>query len=89
MVKPETVIRWHRRGFRADWRWKSRKRGGRPRIDGEICHHPADEQGEPAAGSAAVRGELLVLGIEVAESTLSRYMAKRQGPIINTSGIRF
>ena len=37
VVKPETVIRWHRRGFRAYWRWKSRRRGGRPKIDREIC----------------------------------------------------
>jgi hypothetical protein len=36
VVKPETVIRWHRRGFRVYWRWKSRRRGGRPRIDREI-----------------------------------------------------
>src|SRR5271165_6782873 len=36
VVKPETVIRWHQRGFRAYWRWKSRRRGGRPRIDREI-----------------------------------------------------
>jgi hypothetical protein len=36
VVKPETVIRWHRRGFRTYWRWKSRRDGGRPRIDGEI-----------------------------------------------------
>src|SRR5580704_15592694 len=36
VVKPETVIRWHRRGFRAYWRWKSRRRGGRPKIDREI-----------------------------------------------------
>ena len=37
VVKPETVIRWHRRGFQAYWRWKSRRRGGRPRIEREIC----------------------------------------------------
>jgi hypothetical protein len=36
VVKPETVIRWHRRGFRAYWHWKSRRRGGRPKIDREI-----------------------------------------------------
>jgi hypothetical protein len=36
VVKPETVIRWHRRSFRAYWRWKSRRYGGRPRIDREI-----------------------------------------------------
>lgn len=36
IVKRETVIRWHRRGFRAYWRWKSGRRGGRPKIDREI-----------------------------------------------------
>ena len=36
VVKPETVLSWHRRGFRAYWRWKSRRRGGRPRIDREL-----------------------------------------------------
>ncbi len=36
IVKPETVIRWHRQGFRLYWRWKSRPKGGRPRLDGEI-----------------------------------------------------
>jgi hypothetical protein len=36
IVKPETVIRWHRRGFRAYWRWRPHRRAGRPRIDGEI-----------------------------------------------------
>src|SRR5271169_3026750 len=54
VVKPETVIGWHRRGFRAHWRWKSRRRGGRPRIDlRDPRPHPTDEQGEPAVGSAA------------------------------------
>jgi hypothetical protein len=37
IVKPETVVRWHRAGFRAYWRWKSRPRGGRPTIPSEIC----------------------------------------------------
>ena len=36
IVQPETVLRWHRRGFRAYWRWKSRHVGGRPRIDSEM-----------------------------------------------------
>jgi hypothetical protein len=44
VVKPEMVIRWHRRGVQACWRWKSRRRGGRPRIDREIREtHPTDE----------------------------------------------
>ncbi len=41
VVKPKTVIRWHRCGFRAYWRWKSRRRGGRPKIDYEI-RDPSD-----------------------------------------------
>ena len=53
VVKPETVIRWHRRGFRAYWRWKSRRRSGRPRIDRDPRPHPTDEQAESAVGSAA------------------------------------
>jgi hypothetical protein len=54
VVKPETVIRWHRRGFRAYWRWKSRRCGGRPRVDREIRDpHPTDAQEEPPVGSAA------------------------------------
>jgi hypothetical protein len=36
IVKPETVIRWHRTGFRLFWRWKSRARGGRPKVPLEI-----------------------------------------------------
>ena len=54
VVKPETVIRWHRRGFRAYWRWKSRRRGGRPKIDREIRDLiRTDVQGEPALGRTA------------------------------------
>jgi hypothetical protein len=36
ILKPETVVRWHRAGFRAYWRWKSRARGGRPRVSTEV-----------------------------------------------------
>src|ERR1700732_5173622 len=80
VVKPETVIRWHRRGFRAYWRWKSRRRGGRPRIDREIrdlIRRMSKEN--PLWGAARIHGELLMLGIEVAQSTVARYMIKRQG----------
>src|SRR5271156_4224245 len=53
VVKPETVIRWHRGGFRAYWHRKSRRRGGRPGIDRESPRpHPTDQQGEPSVGSA-------------------------------------
>jgi len=80
VVKPETVIRCHRRGFRAYWRWKSRRRCGRPRIDREIrdlIRRMSKEN--PLWGAPRIHGELLMLGIEVAESTVARYMARRQG----------
>src|SRR6266446_638896 len=81
VVKPETVIRWHRYGFRAYWRWKSRRHGGRPKIDREIrdlIRRMSKEN--PLWGAPRIHGELLMLGIEVAQSTVTRYMIKRQGP---------
>src|SRR6266403_2508185 len=75
IVKPETVIRWHRRGFRAYWRWKSRRYGGRPRIDCEmraLIRRMSREN--PLWGAPRIHDELLMLGIEVAESTVGRYM---------------
>jgi transposase InsO family protein len=81
VVKPETVIRWHRRGFRAYWRWKSHRRGGRPRIDREIRELIRRMNKEnPLWGAPRIHGELLMLGIDVAESTVARYMTRRQGP---------
>ena len=69
VVKPETAIRWHRRGFRAYWRWKSRRRGGRPRIDREIRDLIGRMSKEnPLWGAPRIHGELLMLGIEVAQS---------------------
>jgi hypothetical protein len=82
VVKPETVIRWHRRGFRAYWRWKSRRRGGRPRIDRgirDLIRRRMSKE-NPLWGAPRIHGELLMLGIEVAESTVARYMTRRQGP---------
>ena len=81
VVKPETVIRWHQRGFRAYWRWKSRRRGGRPRIDREIrdlIRRMSKEN--PLWGAPRIHGELLMLGIAVAESTVARYMTRPLGP---------
>jgi hypothetical protein len=77
VVKPETVIRWHRRGFRAYWHWKSRRRGGRPRINREIRDLIRRMNREnPLRGAPRIHGELLMLGIEVAESTVGRYMVR-------------
>jgi hypothetical protein len=81
IVQPETVFRWHRRGFRAYWRWKSRQIGGRPRIDSEmraLIRRMSREN--PLWGAPRIHGELLMLGIEVAESTVGRYMVRRHRP---------
>ncbi|RLB49820.1 MAG: integrase [Deltaproteobacteria bacterium] len=81
LVKPETVIRWHRKGFRLYWTWKSRKRTGRPPIDAEIrtlIRRMAREN--PTWGAPRVHGELLMLGFEVGEATVSRYMPRRRKP---------
>jgi transposase InsO family protein len=81
IVKPETVLRWHRRGFRAYWRWKSWRRGGRPRIDGELralIRRMSREN--PLWGAPRIHGELLMLGLEVSESTVGRYMIRKQKP---------
>ena len=74
MVKPATVLAWHRKGFRLFWRWKSRKRGlGRPRISAEV-RKLIVEMAEMNVGWGAPRihGELLKLGIEISEITVSR-----------------
>src|ERR1700688_339989 len=54
VLKPDTVIRWHRAGFRSYWRWRSRRRGGRPNLlDRDTQAYPRDEHRQPAVGSAA------------------------------------
>jgi hypothetical protein len=81
IVQPETVIRWHRHGFRAYWRWKSRYVGDRPRIDSEMRAPIRRMSREnPLWGAPRIHGELLMLGIEVAESTVGRYMVRRRRP---------
>lgn len=83
IVKPETVIRWHRQGFQRYWRWKSRtEQGGRLAIDGEVrdlVRPMATEN--PTWGAPRIHGELRMLGFEVSERTVARYMPKRpRGP---------
>src|SRR5258708_30658676 len=81
IVQPETLLRWHRRGFRAYWRWKSRRVGGRPRIDCEmraLIRRMSREN--PLWGAPRIHGELLMLDIDVAESTVGRYMVRRRRP---------
>ena len=68
IVQPETVIRWHRRGFRAYWRWRSRHVGGRPRIETEIRALIRRMNREnPLWGAPRIHGELWMMGIDVAD----------------------
>src|SRR3984957_16350799 len=81
IVRPETLLRWHRAGFRSYWRWKSRSSGGRPQIDTELRALIRQMSMEnPLWGAPRIHGELLKLGFEVAQSSVAKYMVKRQGP---------
>ncbi len=81
VVQPETILRWHRAGFRAFWRWKSRNRAGRPRIDRDLRDLIQRISREnPLWGAPRIHGELLMLGFEVAQSTVSKYMARPSKP---------
>jgi transposase InsO family protein len=81
VVQPETILRWHRAGFKAFWRWKSRKRAGRPKIDRELRDLIRQMSKEnPKWGASRVHGELLMLGFEVAQSTVSKYMVRGRSP---------
>src|SRR5262250_107172 len=77
VVQPETILRWHRAGFTAFWRWKSRQRAGRPKIDRELRDLIRRMSREnPKWGASRIHGELLMLGFEVAQSTVSKYMVQ-------------
>ena len=80
VVQPETLLRWHRAGFRRYWRWKSRSPGGRPQIDADVralIRRMCIEN--PLWGAPRIHGELLKLGIEVAQSSVAKYMVRRAG----------
>ncbi len=81
VVRPETLVRWHRAGFRSYWRRKSRSRGGRPQIETDLralIRRMSIEN--PLWGAPRIHGELLKLGFAVAQSSVARYMVKRRGP---------
>jgi len=85
IVRPETVVRWHRRGFAAYWRWKSRSPGGRPPIAKEVRDLIRRMSLEnPLWGATKIHGELLKLGIDVAQSTVSIYMVPRRDRPLQT-----
>ena len=78
IVQPETVVRWHRAGFRHYWRWKSRPKGGRKPIDQELrtlirrlCRE------NPIWGAPRIQSELTLLGYSVSEATVAKYMPAR------------
>jgi len=78
IVHPKTIVRWHREGFRLYWRWKSRNRSGRPRMSSEIRALVRQMSADnPLWGAPRIHGELLKLGFDVSQATVSRYMPKR------------
>ena len=80
IVRPEAVIRWHRLGFRAYWRWRSGNRVGRPKVSAELRALIREmSRANPLWGAPRIHGELLKLGFEVAQSTVAKYMARRRG----------
>jgi hypothetical protein len=77
IVKPETVIKWHRAGFKSYWRWKSRRRGGRPTVPPEV-RRPIREMSiaNPLWGVSRIHGEPLKLSIDIGQTSLAKYMAR-------------
>jgi transposase InsO family protein len=81
VVRPETVIGWHRRGFGRYWAWKSRRRSGRPAVDAEIRDLIRRmSRANPLWGAPRIHGELLKLGITVSQATVSKCMVRPRRP---------
>ncbi len=78
LVKPATVVQWHRQGFRLFWRWRSR--AGRPSVDRETRDLVRQMNAtNPLWGAPRIHGELLKLGIEISQATVAKYMVRRRG----------
>ena len=81
IVKPETVIAWHRRGFRLWWAWKSRRRVGRPTVPADVrLLIRTMAQANPRWGAPRIHGELLKLGITISQATVAKYIGRRRPP---------
>src|SRR5712664_1304139 len=81
VVRPETVVRWHRRGFRLYWAWKSRRRWGRPAIGRELRDLIRQmSRANPLWGAPRIHGELLKLGLTVSQATVSKYIVRPRRP---------
>jgi putative transposase len=77
LVKPATVVQWHRKGFRLFWRWRSRSE--RPSVDREIRKLIREMSvANPLWGAPRIHGELLKLGIEISQGTVAKYMVRRR-----------
>lgn len=81
IIPPDTLVRWHREGFRRYWRWKSRLHIGRPPVERDLRALIRQMSAENASwGAPRIHGELLKLGFEVAQSTVAKYMIKWPRP---------
>src|ERR1700730_17615042 len=81
IIRPETLVGWHRTGFRRYWRWKSRRRGGRPPIDAELRALIRQmSTGNLLWGAPRINGGLLKVRFELAQSSVAKYMVKHRGP---------
>ncbi|MFQ5767429.1 MAG: hypothetical protein ACE5ID_05535 [Acidobacteriota bacterium] len=81
VVKPETVLRWRRQGFKYYWTWKSRRKVGRARVSREIRHLIRSmSRANPLWGAPRIHGELLKLGIDISQPTVARYMVRHRRP---------
>src|SRR3984893_8256165 len=81
IVKPETVVKWHRSGFRLYWRWKSKARGGRPTVPLEIRKLIREMSiANPLWGAPRIHGELLKLGVDIGQTSVAKYMVRRRDP---------
>ena len=81
IVKPETVIAWHRKGFRLYWSWKSRPRYGRPPVSMDVRELIRRmSAANPRWGAPRIHGELGKLDIKVSEITVAKYMVRHRSP---------
>ncbi len=81
IVQPDTVVRWHRTGWRLFWRWKSRRIRGRPRVPADVRTLIRIMSLEnPLWGAPQIHGQLLKLGYDICETTVAKYMVRRPGP---------
>jgi transposase InsO family protein len=82
IVKPETVVAWHRKGFRLFWSWKIRRgKMGRPCVPKELRGLIRTiSRSNPIWGAPRIHGELLKLGFDISEPTVAKYMVRHRKP---------